>query len=196
MSRQTISLCPVLAVPGRQDPPKLNCGLNLLHSCLKIPETPGISRRSLKFTRVVNRTVPETAQKSRSAPGEIGSHPQSPCRSWVLAPHYAPGVAEISKNPNPDLPPSPLLLPHWSLQLLASPIPFEPCHFDEPDAAPSTLTDFAPSGQAASVAGEHDNCAHSQTTSWNARGQRADLGCDSPERYYYLSPARPQPPLR
>lgn len=124
--RQIISLCPVLAVSGRQDPPKLNCGLTLLQSCLKTPETPGISRPSLKSTQLVNGTVPETAQNSRSAPREIGSHPQSPCRSWVLAPHYAQGVAEISKNPNPDLPPSPLLLPHWSLHLLH--LPYPPSH--------------------------------------------------------------------
>jgi hypothetical protein len=70
-----------------------------------------------------------------------------PCALASSPPHYAQGDAEISKNPNPR--PSLLLIlhPHWSLQLLASPyrtlLPREPCQFDVPGVAPSTLTDFA-----------------------------------------------------
>jgi hypothetical protein len=110
---------------------------------------------SLRSTQATTQPVPETAPARRLRSVRDWQHPQSPCRSGCAfsPPHYAPGVRRNFQVPNPrphsfSSSASAYIHPSWDagpcshnlhLQIGHS----EPCYFDVPGDAPSTLTEFA-----------------------------------------------------
>jgi hypothetical protein len=109
---------------------------------------------SLRSTQATTQVVPETAPTRCFSSVRDWQHPQSPCRSalCLLAPPLR--SRRSPKFPNPQPQSSLLLLLRFCIHhlgtlvpaaTLASPYwaPPEPCYFDVPGDAPSTLADFA-----------------------------------------------------